>query len=61
MNLGLLFAGVGAWVGVGALAVGMAAWGKPVWGFFPILAAVIAAWAVGEYVTDVIWKSEGGD
>jgi hypothetical protein len=55
MNFGLLAAGVAAWVGVGALALLMAEWDEPVWGFFPILAAVLVAWAIGEYVTEVIW------
>jgi hypothetical protein len=59
MHVGLLLAGIAAWVGVGALAVGMAIWDEPVWGFFPILAAVLVAWAVGEYVTNVNWKDEG--
>jgi len=58
MNLGLLLLGVGAWVAVGALSIGMAIWDEPVWGFFPILAAVVAAWAIGEYVTDNVWNKE---
>lgn len=58
MNTGLLLAGIAAWLGVGALALGMAEWGEPVWGFFPIVLAVLVAWAVGEYVTEVIWKEK---
>jgi hypothetical protein len=50
--LGLL-----AWAGVIGLAIGMASWEEPVWGFFPIAAAVVGAWAIGEYITDVVWKS----
>ena len=35
----------------------MAAWDEPVLGFFPIAAAVVVAWAIGEYVTNVVWKA----
>ncbi len=51
----LLLAGVLAWVAVALLAIGMAEWDEPVWGFFPILLAVLVAWAIGECVTNVIW------
>ena len=49
-----------AWIGVAVLSVGMAAWEEPVWGFFPIAAAVVVAWAIGEYLTDV-YVTRGGD
>jgi hypothetical protein len=29
--------------------------GGAVWGFLPIIAAVFAAWAIGEYVTDAVF------
>ena len=51
----LLFAGVLVWVAVALLAIGMAEWDEPVWGFFPIVLAVLVAWAIGEYVTNVVW------
>lgn len=57
MNLGLFLLGVLAWTGVIALAIGMVIWDEPVLGFFPILAAVVVAWAIGEYVTGVVWKA----
>ena len=57
MSPGLFLAGVIAWVGVIVLSIMMAVWGEPVWGFFPIAAAVVVAWAIGEYVTDVVWKA----
>jgi hypothetical protein len=58
MSPGLFFlAGVLAWAGVIAISVLMAEWDEPVWGFFPIAAAVVTAWAIGEYVTDVVWKA----
>lgn len=56
MTLGLFLLGALAWLGVVALSIGMAAWDEPVWGFFPIAAAVVVAWAVGEYITDVVWR-----
>jgi hypothetical protein len=55
LNVWLLAAGVAAWVGVAIVAILMAEWGEPVLGFFPMLAAVLVAWAVGEYVTRVVW------
>ena len=58
MKLRLLLLGVVAWGGVVALSIGMAAWEEPVWGFFPIAAAVVVAWAVGEYITDVVWREK---
>jgi hypothetical protein len=50
--------GVLAWAGVVALSIGMAAWDEPVLGFFPIAVAVVVAWAIGEYITDVVWKEK---
>jgi hypothetical protein len=58
MNPGLFLLGVLAWAGVVALSIGMAAWDEPVIGFIPIAAAVVVAWAVGEYITDVVWKGK---
>ena len=57
MNLILLALGVAAWSGVIVLSVLMAEWDEPVWGFFPIAAAVVGAWAAGEAITDVLWKT----
>ena len=57
MSPGLFLTGVLAWVGVIVLAVLMAEWGEPVWGFFPIALAVVIAWAIGEYVTSVVWNA----
>ncbi|HEX5369400.1 MAG TPA: hypothetical protein VFY10_08310 [Dehalococcoidia bacterium] len=59
MKLLFLLGGAAAWIGVAALAVGMASLDEPVWGFFPVAAAVVAAWAIGEYLTDV-YVSKGG-
>lgn len=56
MTIGLFLLGVLAWGGVVALSIGMAIWDEPVWGFFPIAAAVVVAWAIGEYITDAVWK-----
>ena len=60
MNLLLLLLGVAAWAGVISLSILMAEWDKPVWGFFPIAAAVVGAWAVGEAITEVLWKAKAG-
>lgn len=57
MNLGLFLLGILAWLGVIGLSIGMAIWDEPVWGFFPIAAAVLVAWAIGEYITDKVWKA----
>lgn len=49
-DLATLLAGVGAWGATAALAlVAVANW-DPFWGFFPVLAAVAASWAIGEQV-----------
>ncbi len=58
MNPGLFLLGVLAWAGVVALSIGMASWDEPVLGFFPIAVAVVVAWAIGEYITDVVWKGK---
>jgi hypothetical protein len=58
MGLFLVLLGVAAWAGVAGLAILMAHWGEPVWGFFPIAAAVVAAWAIGEYLTTFYLKRE---
>lgn len=49
-NLGRALLGVAAWVGVAVFAVIAVANWDPLWGFFPVLAVVVAAWAVGEYL-----------
>lgn len=48
MRFKFLLFGLLAWTGVAALALLMAMWEEPVLGFFPILAAVFGAWAIGE-------------
>jgi hypothetical protein len=58
MSRGLFLLGALVWAGVIALSIGMAAWEEPVWGFFPIAAAVVVAWAIGEYITDVVWREK---
>ena len=57
VTFGLFLLGVVAWGGVIALSIGMAIWDQPLWGFFPIAIAVVGAWAIGEYITDVVWKA----
>ncbi len=61
MKLTLLMGGAISWIAVAAIAIGMAEWGEPLWGFFPILGAVIVAWAVGEYITDHYISDRGGN
>jgi hypothetical protein len=51
MKLALVSLGVLAWFGVAVLAVLMAEWEEPVLGYFPIIAAVLIAWAVGGVVS----------
>ncbi len=49
-DLAVVLAGVGAWGVTAVLAlVAVANW-DPFWGFFPVLAAVAASWAIGEQV-----------
>ena len=59
-----LLAGVAAWCGVAALSVLMVEFyadDSQVLAYLPILAAVIAAWAVGEWVTDRVFGVARGD
>lgn len=46
-----LVLGVAVWLAVAIFAVIAVANWDPLWGFFPVLAAVLAAWAIGEFVT----------
>jgi hypothetical protein len=57
MTLALIVVGAAAWGGVVILSLLMAAWEQPVWGFLPIVAAVVVAWAIGEYVTGALLNS----
>ena len=60
MKLALLGAGVLAWLGVAIIAVLVVnAWsdGNLVWPFFPIAAAVVVAWLIGEWVTERVFLS----
>ena len=59
MRVALVLIGVLVWAGVALLAVAMAAWDEPVIGFFPILIAVFAAWAIGEYLTNAYLTRDG--
>jgi len=56
MNFPLVLVGGLAWSGVIVLAILMAEWDEPVWGWFPIVAAVLGAWGVGELITERIWR-----
>jgi hypothetical protein len=47
----LLVVGSLAWASVALFSIAVAEWDEPVWGYFLILAAVLAAWAVGEVVS----------
>lgn len=49
-ELGKALLGVATWLGVAVFAVIAVANWDPLWGFFPVLAAVVGAWAVGEYL-----------
>lgn len=44
-------AGLVAWLAVAVLALVAVEMWDPFWGFFPVAAAVIAAWAIGEWAT----------
>jgi hypothetical protein len=56
-ELGKAILGIAAWAAVAVFAlIAVENW-DPLWGFFPVLAAVLAAWAVGEYVM----RGEAGD
>jgi len=50
-HLSTTLVGIAAWVLVAALALFAVDQWDPFWGFFPVAAAVIGAWAVGEWVT----------
>lgn len=50
-ELGKAVAGIGAWVLVALLALLAVDRWDPLWGFFPVAAAVVVAWAIGEWVT----------
>ena len=50
-EIGRTILGVLVWAGVAVFSVIAVANWDPLWGFFPVLAAVVAAWAVGEYMT----------
>lgn len=58
-ELGKALLGVAAWIGVAVFAVIAVANWDPLWGFFPVLAAVVAAWAVGEYLAVPSDREEG--
>ncbi len=49
-SAGKALAGVIAWVLVGALALVATEYWDPLWGAFPVLAAVVLMWLVGERV-----------
>lgn len=50
-ELSAMVLGIAAWIGVAVFSVIAVANWDPLWGFFPVLAAVVAAWVIGEYVT----------
>jgi len=50
-ELSAMVLGIAAWIGVAVFSVIAVANWDPLWGFFPVLAAVVGAWAIGEYVT----------
>ena len=54
----LLPIGILAWAVVAAISVWMASIDESVLGFIPIIVSVFVAWAVGEFVTDVLWKED---
>jgi len=61
MRLLVLIAGILAWVGVGAVALLVVNYWQDdnqVLAFLPILAAVVAAWAIGEAVTHRVFAPE---
>ena len=58
-----LLAGVLAWAGVAAVAIFVVHFfgdDNQVLAFLPILAAVVAAWAIGEIVTSRVFDEESG-
>lgn len=50
-TFGKTLAGIAVWALVAVLAMVSAHYWDPLWGFFPVLGAVLVAWAVGEWVT----------
>ncbi|HEX5912048.1 MAG TPA: hypothetical protein VFY54_02835 [Rubrobacter sp.] len=50
--------GVLAWAGVAAAAIALQEWDQ-FWGFFVLLPLVVAAWAIGEWVTERVILEEG--
>ncbi len=50
-RLGAALGGVAAWVLVAALALFAVDQWDPFWGFFPVAAAVLGAWAIGEWMS----------
>ena len=64
MKLALLGAGVLAWLGVAIIAVLVVnAWQDEnlVLAFFPIAAAVVVAWLIGEWVTERVFLAGNGE
>lgn len=61
MKLALVSLGVLAWLGVALLAILMAEWEEPVLGYFPIVAAVLVAWAAGGLVSRRLTEAEDDD
>ena len=60
----LLFAGVAAWAGVAAVAVLITfnmGDKNQILMFLPIVAVVLAAWAIGEVVTERVFNRDEGD
>lgn len=49
LRLGSALAGIVGWVLVAALALFAVDQWDPLWGFFPVAAAVIGMWAMGEW------------
>lgn len=50
-RLSTALGGIVAWLLVAVLAMVAVDQWDPLWGFFPVAAAVIAAWAIGEWAT----------
>lgn len=55
-DLGKAILGMAVWAAVAVFAVIAVANWDPLWGFFPVLAAVLIAWGIGERVV----RHEGG-
>ncbi|MPZ22077.1 MAG: hypothetical protein GEU28_00690 [Dehalococcoidia bacterium] len=54
---GLVLAGVVAWLAVAGAAIALQEWDQ-FWGFFVLLVLVVAAWAIGEWVTEKVLLAE---